>query len=120
MTRLLPRIKRIKLDGDYADVWIDVLANAPMGMFTDMASRDEVRMRHALARLVRGSNLEDENGEPIDLHTAEGWNEVPPDFWEMVGKRCEELFQIPKASSTESTTGSSGMTPPASLTTTPS
>jgi hypothetical protein len=120
MTRLVARLKRIELDGDYAGVWVDVHANPPMGVFEDMTSKDLPTVRRALAKLVRESNVEDEDGQPIDLHVADGWKAVPSEFWQLVADRLTELFNVPKATSTESTTSSSGTTPAESLTTTPS
>lgn len=119
MTRLVARLKRIELDGEYAGVWVDVHANPPMGVFDDMTSNDQPLVRQALARIVRFSNLEDEDGAPIDLHTTAGWKRVPPDFWAMVANRLTEIFAVPKATSTDSPNGSSGTIPQESQTATP-
>jgi hypothetical protein len=120
MTRLVARLKRIELEGDYAGVWIDVHANPPMGVFEDITSKEQPVIRRALAKLVLASNIEDEEGQPIDLHSPEGWRDVPRDFWQLVADRLMEIFDVPKASSTESTTRSSGTTPAVSPATTPS
>ena len=111
MTRLIAHVKRINLDGEYAGVWVDVHANPPMGVFDDMTSNDQPLVRRALAKLVRASNLEAEDGTPIDLHSPDGWKEVPPDFWAMVANKLTEIFSVPKVTPTDSLNGSSGMTP---------
>lgn len=117
--RIPPRLVRMELKGEYAGIWLDVQANPPMGVFEEMGSKDSAAIRAALSHLVRASNVEDEDGNAVDLHTVAGWNKVPVDFWNKVAEQLGEVFAVPKATSTESTTSSSGTTPAGSQPITP-
>jgi hypothetical protein len=121
MTRIAPRLKRVDINHEsaFAGIWIDIDMNTPMSVFQDLALADQETRKRALARLVRSTNYEDENGNAVELHSPDGWNQVPPDFWNAVATHIVEVFSPPKASSTDSSTGSSGTTPQGSPTTTP-
>lgn len=124
MARIVARYRRIALTGDYADVWMDVRVNPPMRVFDDFESKDMTRIRGALGGLVQGSNLEDEDGTPIDLTTENGWKAAPADFLTIVANALIEAMggagdpKAPEAATPSSSPTSPTVAPP--LASTPS
>lgn len=92
MARIVARYRRVTLTGEYADVWMDVRINPPMRVFDDFESKDLTRIRTALGGLVQASNLEDEDGTPIDLSTEAGWKSAPADLLAIVATALTEAM----------------------------
>ena len=109
--RIVPRYQRVTLAAPYADVWLDVRINPPMRVFDDFASGDLKRLRPALASLIQASNLENDDGTPIDLSADAGWDAVPPDFLAAVAAGLTEAIN-PKASPEKLSSGDSSPTAP--------
>jgi hypothetical protein len=120
--RIPTKTKRLELQKDFAGLWVEIRGTLLVGTLEDLlgaaVSNDTPRLRAILAQIVTGANIDDEQDQPIDLTTAEGWRKVPSDFVAEVMDRLNEHLAPPKAPSTESTTSSSSETPSISPATT--
>lgn len=73
-------------DGDYAGASLTIRKNVPMGVLVDLQELEAkpsalTKLWPSLAELSVSSNLETEDGTPIDVTTADGWaRHVPPDL----------------------------------------
>jgi len=98
------RSTRCELEGGY---FVVLRINPPMRIFEEVGSKDYTRIMKALAKLTLESNLTDDDDQPIDLQTVEGWGEVNLDVVLEVMRRWNEALGLPKATSSGSATPSS-------------
>lgn len=100
------RTARYELEGDYAGCYIVVRTNPPMRLYEDFASGDFPRILNALAAMTLESNLTNDDGEPVDMHTIDGWREQSRDVLSQVVAKINEAMTVPKANGTGSMTPS--------------
>lgn len=103
MAKIEPRYETVHLAPPHDAVELVIRANPPMGVFEEFASGELARQRPALAKIVRSSNLEDDDG-PIDLATATGWLRVDLDTLKVA---ADAILKVISPKSTGTTTPSS-------------
>ena len=114
----LIKTKQLDLTGEFEGIWIQIRSNPPMRVYEDFASGEISRVMKALATMTRSSNLTNENDEPIDLKSVDGWREVSSDLIGEVAMQIKLAMELPKASSNGSPTPSplEGVSSPTSTT----
>jgi 1,6-anhydro-N-acetylmuramate kinase len=113
------RTARIELTDPFAGHYVVIRTNPPLRVFRGLAAMDVEKTLAAFAAMSIESNLDDENGVPIDVTTVEGWAEMNSDVMAHVAAKIGEALKAPKASANGSTTHDlpeEGKSPPTSTT----
>jgi len=106
------RTARIELADPFAGFYLIVRTNPPMRVFRALASGNIEKTLAAYAALSIESNLTDEQDQPIDVTTSDGWAEMTSEVLEAVAEKIGEAMKAPKASANGSTTRSLAETAP--------
>lgn len=98
------RTARLDLSDPFAGQHIVIRTNPRMRVFRGLASGNLEKMLDALALMSIESNLTDEDDQPIDVTTADGWSEVNQDALEYIADQIVEALKVPKANANGSST----------------
>jgi hypothetical protein len=93
---------RVELGEEYAGWWVRFRLNPPMGLLEDLDSKEVARVFEALVKICRESNYVDDDGEPIDVATTEGWRRVGSDLLGETIRAFKDTMTSPLAKRTTS------------------
>jgi hypothetical protein len=96
--KLMIKTKELELTGEWLEWQCTVRTNPPISIFSDIASGDFTRIVQALAKIIKGWNFVDENGDALSPPDFDTINELPLELVTAVANRyVEELTKLPPA-----------------------
>lgn len=98
------RTARLELSDPFAGQYLVIRTNPRMRVFRGLASGKLDEMLEALASMAIESNLTDEDDEPVDVTSADGWAELDSQGLEYIAGQIVEALKAPKASANGSST----------------
>lgn len=91
--RLTPKVERVKLEGDYDGLWVDLVVNPPLRVVRQIQGDT---LWSALATLIQAWNFVDEHNQPVPP-TVEGLEELPAAACQAIVAAWMETQKLPLA-----------------------